>query len=79
MAAYPQIPAEMPGVILSRHQPMPSAADTEPTANNKIDWENIADAAAWNANLEQVEHLPPPPPVIEVNDNDDIIYAPTPH
>lgn len=47
MAVYPQISAEMPGVILSCHNPsVPVANAPSPMATDDIDWENIADAAA---------------------------------
>jgi hypothetical protein len=77
MAIYPQVPAEMPGVVLSRHHPSPSPPI--PTLNDDTDWEDIADAAAWNADLKDTDLLPPPPPVITVNDDKDIYPAPDPH
>jgi hypothetical protein len=77
MAVYPQLPAEMPGILLTRH--MPDSGDNshfdEP---HEPDWFELADEAAHNADLENTEHLPPPPDVIEINDDNTFVYAP-PH
>ena len=77
IAPYPLFPAEMPGISLSRHLPSPQV--TTPTATDDINWENIADEAAWNADLTETDLLPPPPPVITIDDEDDIKYAPAPY
>ena len=77
MVAHPHLPAEMPGVLLERHVPFPD--DSSPFDKpNEPDWLNLADKAAQNADLDNIEHLPPPPEVIELDDDDDMVYVP-PH
>jgi hypothetical protein len=77
MVVYPQLPAEMPGVLLERHVPVPN--DNSPFDElNDPDWFDLADEAAHNADLDNTEQLPPPPEVIELDDDDDIVYVP-PH
>jgi hypothetical protein len=75
MAVFPSIPAEMPGVLLSRHAPDTGANDDEldglPEYSNKIDWSRLADKASQNADLDVTEQLPPPPEVIKIDDNND--------
>jgi len=85
MAVYPQLPAEMPGVLLSCHVPeeddhhVPEEADPFfPDASQDIDWSQLADEAADNVDLDNAEHLPPPPEVNELDDNNDIAYVPPP-
>jgi hypothetical protein len=79
MAVFPSMPAEMPGVLLSRHAPDTGASDDEldglPEYSNEIDWPQLADDAAQNADLDVTEHLPPPPEVIEIDDTD-YVYVP---
>ena len=78
MAVYPNLPAEMPGVLLERHIPVPGVQSTfdEPYEQ---DWFDLADAAAHNAELDTTELLPPPPDIVEIDDNeDDFVYTP-PH
>jgi hypothetical protein len=79
MATYPNIPAELPGVRLLRHLPQeknkPESSTTRP---QDLDWEELADAAAQNADLDNLDHLPPPPEVFEVDDDNDIIFVPPP-
>ena len=78
MAAFPSLPAEMPGVRLSRHTPASGDDDLndDPSPSNDIDWPQLADDAAQNADLDFTEHLPPPPEVIEIDDDHDYIYVP---
>ena len=75
MAVFPSLPAEMPGVLLSRHAPDTGAIDDEPDGlpdySNEIDWSQLADDAAKNADLDVTEHLHPPPEVIEIDDDTD--------
>jgi len=72
------MPAEMPGVLLSRHVPDTDANDDKldglPEYSNEIDWSQVAEEAAKNANLDVTEHLPPPPEVIKI-DNTDYVYV----
>ncbi len=79
MAVFPSMPAEMPGVLLSRHAPDTAANHDEldglPEYSNEIDWSQLADDAAQNADLDVTEHLPPPPEVIEIDDTD-YVYVP---
>jgi hypothetical protein len=77
MAAYPHIPAEMPGMILSRHSPHDDIP-TIPNSSRETDWGTLADDAARNADLDATELLPPPPEIIDVDDDHDLSYAP-PH
>jgi hypothetical protein len=59
MVVYPQIPAEMPGVLLERHIPVPG--DNSPLDEPyEPDWFELADEAAHNADLDNAEQLPPP-------------------
>jgi hypothetical protein len=77
MVVYPQLPAEMPGVLLERHVPVPD--DISPFDEpNDPDWFDLADEAAHNADLDNTEQLPTPPEVIELDDDDDMVYIP-PH
>ena len=78
MAVYPNLPAEMPGVLLERHIPVPG--DQSPFDEPyEPDWFDLADAAAHNADLDTTELLPPPPDVIELDDDEDeFVYTP-PH
>ena len=78
MAVYPNLPAEMPGVLLERHIPIPGDQSPfdEPYAP---DWFDLADEAAHNGDLDTTELLPPPPDVIELDDDEDeFVYTP-PH
>jgi len=77
MVVYPHLPAEMPGVLLERHVPVPD--DSSPVGEpNEPDWFDLADEAAHKTDLDDIEHLPPPPEVIELDDDDDMVYVP-PH
>ena len=78
MAVYPDIPGEMPGVVLSRHV-RNNDTEARPLENpNNIDWTDQADAAAQNADLDNMDHLPPPPVVFDIDDDDDILYVSPP-
>jgi hypothetical protein len=59
MTVYPQLPAEMPGVLLKRRIPVPDVNSPfdEPY---EPDWFELADEAAHNADLDNAEQLPPP-------------------
>jgi hypothetical protein len=50
--------------------------DGFPEYSNKIDWSQLADDAAQNADLDITEHLPPPPAVIEIDDDTDYVNVP---
>jgi hypothetical protein len=78
MAVYPNLPAEMPGVLLKRHIPVP--VDQSPFDEpHEPDWFDLAGEAAHNADLDTTELLPPPPDIIEIDDNEeDFVYTP-PH
>ncbi len=78
MAVFPSIPAEMPGVRLSRHAPSSGADDLEElsSSSTNIDWSQLADEAAQNADLDITEHLLPPPEVIEIDGDADYVYVP---
>jgi hypothetical protein len=80
MAAYPDLPAEMPGVLLSRHiHNNNNDAAARPLEHSQdIDWVEQADAAAHNADLDNMDHLPPPPEVFDVDDDNNIMYVPSP-
>ncbi len=72
VAPYPDIPAKMLGVLISRHQTTQDAPPVPPRPHEP-DWEQMADKAVDNAGLELTELLPPPPKVITI-DNDDNNY-----
>ena len=87
MSIYPHIPTKMPGVLLSRHTPtndvppIPASSHNAddsllPAPSYKIDWSCLADKAAQNADLDVAEHIPPPPEVIEIDDNNEFVYVP---
>jgi hypothetical protein len=77
MTVYPQLPAEMPGVLLKCHIPIPG--DNSPFDKPyEPDWFELADKAAHNADLDNAEQLPPPPDVFEIDDDDEYVYVP-PH
>ena len=75
MTIYPHIPAKMPSVLLSHHTPTTDDPPL-PAPLHKIDWSHLADEAARNADLDVLEHLPPPPEVIKIDDTNDFIYVP---
>jgi hypothetical protein len=59
MVVYPQLPAEMPGVLLKCHIPIPG--DNSPFDKPyEPDWFELADKAAHTADLDNAEQLPPP-------------------
>ncbi len=68
VTSYPDIPAKMPGVLISRHQPTQDAPPA-PTCPHEPDWEQMADKAVDNADLELTELLPPPPEFITIDDD----------
>ena len=83
IATYPDIPAKLPGIILERHQTTHNNSRDEPEQDwsklppsDELDWSKLADEAIINADLTTVDHLPPPPEVIEINDDDNNIYVP---
>jgi hypothetical protein len=69
VAPYPDIPAEMPGVLLQCHLRMPPANVT-PFHQPDLDWTQLTDDAAENADLDFTEALPPLLEVLAVNDED---------
>ena len=71
MAPYPDVSTEIPGVTLARHTPPLH----QPTNVTEPNWEQLADDAADNANLEFTDFLPPPPEVINIDDEE---ITPTP-
>ncbi len=75
IAAYPDIQAEMPGVLIAQDHAIPTLTSSTPR-NNKPDWSQLANEAAMNANLDFMAHLPPPPEVIETHINNDLIFIP---
>ena len=70
IAPYPDIPAEIPGVCLCRHSPKvsPDQVISRPQETN---WTQMADDAVANANLDLMDHLPPPPEIIDADDDAD--------
>jgi hypothetical protein len=72
IAAYPDIPAKMPGVQLNCGEPpLPTATPT--TADP--DWAQLAEEAIHNSDLGEADPLPPAPEVVIVNDEN---YTPLP-
>ncbi len=68
MAPYPDIPAEMPGVQLLRSD-LPPTPTPAPTIQDEPDWAQMADKAITNADLDHADHLPTPPEVIVIDDD----------
>jgi hypothetical protein len=66
VAPYPDVSTEFPGVTLARNAPTPP----QPTSLSEPDWVQLADNAAENANLEFTDFLPPPPEVINIDDEE---------
>ena len=66
---YPDIPAEMPGVLLQRHLRTTPASLT-PFCQPDLDRTQLADEGVENANLDFTEALPTLPEVVAVNDED---------
>jgi hypothetical protein len=66
---YPDIPAEILGVLIQQDADdyIPSANSDNPTG---MDWTDLADAAAENADLATTMGLPPPPDIINIDDED---------
>ena len=77
VALYPDLPAEMPGVLLQRHL-HPSPAGVAPVPQPDPDWTQLADEAAENPDLDFTEALPPLPEVVDVND-EDVLHVPMVH
>ncbi len=77
IAAYPDIPAKMPGVQLdcSPAPPSPTAIPATSTTPDP-DWAQLAEAAVHNADLGKADPLPPAPEVIIVDDEDDTPLLP---
>ncbi len=73
VASYPDIPAKMPGVTLERHLPQDDSPTSHPS--DDINWSQLADEAIHIADLTTVDHLPPPPEVFEIPDDDNEIYT----
>jgi hypothetical protein len=74
LAPYQDIPAKITGVALERHQPpLPPAL---PQSSMDHDWSRLADEAIVNADLDFEEHLPSPPEVIEIADDNEVSYSP---
>jgi hypothetical protein len=73
IGAYPDVPAELPGVLLDRSRPgvQPNPHPEDHQYNNDPDWTELADAAMENADLDIVTHLPSPPDVVNLTDDDD--------
>jgi hypothetical protein len=74
VAPYPDIPAEMPGVLLPRHLRPPPAGVT-PFHQPDPDWTQLADEAMENANIDFTKALLPLPEVVTVN-NEDVLQVP---
>ena len=73
VAPYPDIPAEMPGVLLQRHlHPSPASVTTVP--HPESDWTQLADEAAENTDLDFTKALPPLSEVVTVN-NEDVLQV----
>ena len=66
VAPYPDVSTEFPGVTLARHAP----TSPQTTSLTKPDWVQLAEDAAENANLEFTDFLPPPPEVINIDDEE---------
>ena len=66
---YPDIHAEIPGVLIQRNEDAHNSLDNY---NNPVDtdWTDLAVAAAENADLTTTIGLPPPPDIIEIDDED---------
>jgi hypothetical protein len=72
IAAYPDIPADMPGVQLDHSPATPSPAATTTTiTTSDPDWAQLAEEAIHNADLGKADPLPLAPEVIIVDDEDD--------
>jgi hypothetical protein len=65
----------MLGVLISCHQPTQDAPPVPPHPH-ELDWEQLADKAVDNANLELTELLPSPPMVIIIDDDDNNYQVP---
>ena len=74
VAHFPDIPAEMPGVRLDRHEPSNTIPDDVRPAER--DWFQLADEALANADLDISDGLPTPPDVIELDDDEDVHFIP---
>jgi hypothetical protein len=70
----PDIPADMPGVLINRADCALPTSAPHPTAPvpQEPNWAQLADKAAWNANLDTTDFLPPPPEMITIDDEDDL-------
>ena len=66
---YPDIPAKIPGVQIHRdtEDDIPTATPNPPPGP---DWNDLADAAAENADLDMAMVLPPTPEIIDIDDED---------
>jgi hypothetical protein len=74
MVAFPEIPAELPGVLIDRDPQSPD--DHIATNHDEPHWSQLADKAVYNADLDVEEVLPPPPKVIKINDEDEYAALP---
>ncbi len=93
MVDFPEIPAELPGVLIDRDPPSPddhiatnhnepdwsqSPDDCIATNQDEPDWSQLANKAVHNADLDVADVLPPPPRVIEIDDEDEYAAFPLP-
>ncbi len=73
VAFYPDLPAEMPGVLVQHHL-RPSPASMTPVPQPDPNWTQLADEAAENADLDFTKALSPLPRVVDVN-NEDVLQV----
>jgi hypothetical protein len=66
----------MLGVLIDKDTP-PTLSPSN-SQNYEPDWSQLADEASMNADLDITDHLAPPPKVIEIDNNDDIVFIPFP-
>jgi hypothetical protein len=76
IAAYPDIPAKMPGVLLDHSPAPPSSTATSTTTTPDPDWAQLAKEAIHNADLGEADPLSLAPKVIIVDDEDDTPLPP---
>ena len=73
MAPYPDIRADIPGVQLASPNDSHEAISSDPVDPN---WDQLADEALANAEINDSEALPPPPDMIIIDDDDDVPLPP---
>ena len=77
LADYSNVTAEMPGVLIDRTTLLTVSSSN--SCSNEPDWSQLLDEATMNADLDFTNHLPPPPEVIKSDNDNNVVFIPSPN